>query len=154
MVPKPHGAVGPAHGNFTLAHTARFLKWHIPVKPGNVLLRGGSIEECKGRIPCRRNDAIRAHVGRQVMREGDKGIGAVRALRSIDRVPHAIGVDIESRARKPPSLPRHAAGHLAHETQTALMEGAESLQAHHMVWLTRGNCVSGALFHEAPPFHV
>lgn len=76
-----------------------------------------TIKQGECRIPCIRDNPVRAFLGRQVMGIGDQRIGAVGAVGGIDRVAFASVVYVEGGFLEPPAFTGQTTSQHTHERQ-------------------------------------
>ena len=102
--PQPHRAVGPAERQLRGLQAPGLLHGHVPGQPLDVGARRHAVEQREGGVPGLGDDAVRAQLGGQVVRERDQRVGALRGGHRVHRVADARGVELEGGAREAPAL--------------------------------------------------
>ena len=130
MLPQPDRAVGPRQDQLFIADPPRFLKRYIGLQTIQIRRAWHPINQRKCGIPGLGNHPIRALLGRQIMRKGDKTITLPRTLRAIHGPPDTDAINLPNRAIHPPPVAPQPSQQHPHETEPRLMRPSQPRQAH------------------------
>ena len=142
VIEEAHAAVGASEHELGRKIAPGLLSRHVPFEARDFLLVGHTVEEHEGRVPCFRDHAIRALLGRELVTEGDEAVGSALGLDRVDRRADTARVEIEAMPGDPPMLALHAPQQGPKEAQPRLMCAAEPIEPHHHIRRARRNFVS------------
>ncbi len=96
VIEEAHAAVGASEHELGRKIAPGLLSRHVPFEARDLLLVGHTVEEHEGRVPCFRDHAIRALLGRELVTEGDEAVGSALGLDRVDRRADTARVEIEA----------------------------------------------------------
>ena len=131
-----HAPVGSREHEVALGVAAGLLQRDGRGEAGELgFVRHAVVEDVAG-VPGFGDDAVRAALGREVLREGDEAYRAAGHVDRIDRMAEALRVERPDRAGDAPSLAAGAAEEDAEEAEARGMGGAHAVEPHDLLGRT------------------